>query len=406
MHNASTSLSEPLQRPTILHLTASPSHGGPERQMLELGRELRDSWQSVYATFQEEGRCGDFVEHARRAGFDAHPLKYDTPRLWASIREVTELARRVGPKVLCPHGYKSNLIGLIVARRLGIPIVSVSHGWTSESFAVRMYEALDRRIVRYMDKVVCVSEGQAKKIRRAGVPEGKVEVIRDAVRAERFTEVDGRYRDELEQMFPERPDVIVGAAGRLSPEKGFSILVDAAAQVLATPLVNTNEMSGNGGVRIGFVLFGDGPLRSALEKQINALNLNHRFLLGGFRSDLDKLYPHLDLLVLPSYTEGLPNVVLEAYAAGVPVVATAVGGTPEIIDDGINGYLVQPGDATTLARRLNDMLADPGRRRQMGLRGQQKIKEQFCFSDRAREYEHLLEGLTTTRPILVENGCA
>ncbi len=406
MLDKSASFPEAMRLPTILHLTASPSHGGPERQMLELGCELRDSWRSVYATFQEEGRCGAFVENARREGFDAYSLKYDTPRLLASFREVLSLTRSLQPQVLCPHGYKSNLIGLLVARRLGIPIVSVSHGWTSESLAVRLYEALDRRLVRHMNCVVCVSEGQARKIRRAGVREDKVRVIRDAVRMERFTEVDPAYRKQLELMFPEPPAVIVGAAGRLSPEKGFSVLVDAAAQVLASQHSRAAPPAGNDGVRIGFVLFGDGPLRPALERQIEVRGLNGRFQLAGFRSDLDKLYPHLDLLVLPSFTEGLPNVVLEAYAAGVPVVATAVGGTPEIIDDGINGYLVQPGDAAALASRITDMLSNPVGRREMGLHGQQKIKEQFCFASRAREYEQLLDDLTADTRALTESGCA
>ncbi len=418
--------------PTVLHLTASPSFGGPERQMLELGCQLRGACRSVYASFREEGRCGAFINNARREGFEAYALKYDTPRLWASFREVLSLARSIKPAVLCPHGYKSNLIGLLVARRLGIPIFSVSHGWTAESLLVRLYEALDRRVLRLMDKVVCVSEGQARKVRRAGVREGKIQVIRDAVRAERFAEVDGTYRDQLERMFPVRPDVIVGAAGRLSPEKGFKNLVDAAAQVLRmkdeggrmkdeslppSPLSNGRGAGGEGnsplsngrgaggeGPSVGFILFGDGPLRTALARRIAASGLQDHFLLAGFRSDLDKFYPHLDLLVLPSYTEGLPNVVLEAFAAGVPVVATAVGGTPEAVEDGVNGYLVPPGDATALAGRISDMLANPARRREMGARGRENVRQVFSFAQQAREYLQLFESLrsacgTMSRPV-------
>ncbi len=418
---------------TILHLTASPSFGGPERQMLELGCQLSDSCRSVFVTFQEEGRCWDFVRNAQSAGFGAYALKHDSPRLFAAYRELLALARTHQPALLCPHGYKSNLIGLLVARRLGIPIISISNGWTGESLRVRLFEALDRRLLRRMDKVVCVSEGQARKVRQAGVPEGKVKVIRDAVRTERFAEVDGAYRDQLERMFPARPDVIVGAAGRLSPEKGFSVLVDAAAQVLRmkdeggrmkdeggrmkdeggrmkveggrmkdeggrmkgegkSPLSNGRGAGGEG-PRIGFILFGDGPLRPALESQIKARGLENHFILAGFHSDLDKFYPHLDLLVLPSYTEGLPNVVLEAFAAGVPVVATAVGGTPEAVEDGVDGYLVPPADATALAGRIGAMLSDPARRKEMGARGQEKVRQVFSFTQQAREYVRLIESL-------------
>ena len=312
--------------------------------MLELGHETRDWCKSIFVSFREEGRCWDFVNTATGKGWEAHALRHDTPRILAALGELLALLRRVAATALVCHGYKANLLGLISARRLGIPIVSVSHGWTAESRRVRLFEALDRRLLCRMNKVVCVSEGQARKVRRAGVPEAKVQVIRDAVRGDRFVAVDPACRERLEAMFPKRPRLIVGAAGRLSPEKGFGVLVDAAAQVLRSqPFLGKAAADEDRGV--GFVLFGDGPLRGALESQIEACGLRGSFQLAGFRSDLDKYYPHLDLLVLPSYTEGLPNVVLEAFAAGVPVVATAVGGTPEAVLHGVNGYFVEAGDS-------------------------------------------------------------
>jgi glycosyltransferase involved in cell wall biosynthesis len=350
--------------------------------MLALGHELQDWCRSVYVSFQEEGRCLDFVTTATKKGYEAHALRHDTPRLLAALSELKALARRVNATVLCCHGYKANLLGLLAARRLGIPIISVSHGWTAESLRVRVFEALDRQLLRRMDKVVCVSNGQAKKVRASGVADAKVMVIRDAVRADRFNSTEPEYRRRLEAMFPRRPSVIVGAAGRLSPEKGFRVLVDAAADVAAYPLAD-----------VGFVLFGDGPLRGALESQILARGLQGRFHLAGFSSELDKYYPHLDLLALPSYTEGLPNVVLEAFAAGVPVVATAVGGTPEAVLHGVNGYLVEPGDSRAMAARIGDMLADPVRRREMAANGQHYVRQEFSFARQACAYRQLIESL-------------
>jgi glycosyltransferase involved in cell wall biosynthesis len=351
--------------------------------MLELGQELRDWCRSVYVSFSEEGRCWDFVKTAEVQGWEAHALKHDTPRVFAALGELKALARRVKASMLCCHGYKANFFGLLAARKLGIPIISVSHGWTAESLRVRVFEALDRRVLRRMDKVICVSEGQAKKVRAAGVPDAKVMVIRDAVRADRFKCTEPEYRQKLEAMFPRRATVIVGAAGRLSPEKGFRVLVDAAADALSSG--NRND--------VGFVLFGDDPLRGALEAQIQARGLQGRFHLAGFSSDLDKYYPHLDLLVLPSYTEGLPNVVLEAFAAGVPVVATAVGGTPEAVMHDVNGYLVKAGDSRALARRITDMIDDPARRRTMAANGQRYIREEFSFVRQANDYRQLIESL-------------
>ena len=110
--------------------------------------------------------------------------------------------------------------------------------------------------------------------------------------------------------------------------------------------------------------------------------------------DLDRFFPFLDLLVLPSYTEGLPNVVLEAFASGVPVVATAVGGTPEVVEHGVNGYLTPAGDDEALAARILDALSSEENLREMGLHGRQRILEQFTFERQAQRYLELIRELT------------
>jgi glycosyltransferase involved in cell wall biosynthesis len=270
---------------------------------------------------------------------------------------------------------------MLAARRIGIPVIAVSRGWTGETFRVRLYDALDRRVLGTMDKVVCVSGAQADKVRRAGVAASKVVVIRNAIRLERFQRTTRNDRSRLQTLFPTRPRWIVGAAGRLSPEKGFTFLVDAAAEVL------TNMPTA------GFVLFGDGSLRASLEQQIEAQRLQGRFILAGFHSDLDTYLPHMDVLVLPSLTEGLPNVVLESLAAGVPVVATDVGGTGEVVKDGVDGYLVPPGDPGAIAGKISDLLADNWLRQWMGANGRERMWEHFSFKAQAAEYRRLFTQL-------------
>jgi len=345
--------------------------------MLELGRELSGAYRSVYISFDEEGRCWEFVKEARKQGFLAFGLKRDFPNLPGTIRELAALLREVNVSLLCPHGYKANLLGLGIARWMRVPIISMSHGWTGESLAVRVYECLDRIVLRWMNEVVCVSEAQARKVKRAGVPERRVQVIRDAVRTERFADRKPEYRGRLESLFPDRPEVIVGAAGRLSPEKGYRFLVDAAAEVVRDH------------PKAGFVLFGDGPLRDDIAGRIDAKGLSRRFRLAGFARDLDNFYPCFDLFVLPSFTEGLPNVVLESCAAGVPVVATAVGGTPEIIEDGVNGYLVPPGEPRPLAHRISQLVGSPKCRRAMGVEGHRRVERRFSFASQAEAYRRL-----------------
>jgi len=364
-----------------VHLTASTFFGGPERQMLGLAQHLGEDIQSIFLSFSEGRRCRPFLSALRQNGFEGHALRHDTPRFRSVIREIAEHLQRLRADVLCCHGYKANILGRLAARPAGVPVVAVSRGWTGDSWRIRIYEALDRFLLRWMDRVVAVSHGQGHKVRQTGVPQERLRVIPNAINPERFMESDPHYQTKLARLFRKPRTCIVGAAGRLSPEKGFDVLLDAAEQVLQWD------------PSIGFVLFGSGPCRADLARQIQARGLAGSFVLAGFRADLDRFIPFFDLLVLPSFTEGMPNVVLEAFAAGVPVVATAVGGTPELVEDGVSGYLVPPRDAHTLADRICDALAADEQLHEMGMQGRQRVLEQYTFSIQAQQYRRLFAEL-------------
>ena len=367
----------------LAHLTASRFFGGPERQMLGLACAIEGWARTSFLMFAEGGRCRAFLEELSRRGFAGSALDQDVPHLRAATRELIGRLDREAAEVLVCHGYKAAILGRIAARRLGIPVVAVSRGWTYENLKIRLYEVLDRLNLRFMDRVVCVSRGQAAKVRRAGVPAEKIVVIPNAIDAARFASPDLDARSELERLFAPPVRRIVGAAGRLSPEKGFKDLVDAAAALV----VKSHP-------EVGFVLFGDGVLRPLLEQQIAAQGLAGRFVLAGFRPDLDRLIPALDLLVQSSYTEGMPNVILEACAAGVPVVATAVGGTPEILEGGLQGQLVPPGDSQTLSRRIHETLADEKTQMALGSLEREQIGARFTFAAQAEQYRALFVSLT------------
>jgi glycosyltransferase involved in cell wall biosynthesis len=274
------------------------------------------------------------------------------------------------------------VLGLIAALHLGLPIISVSRGWTAHTWKVRFNERLDRVVLRFMDRVACVSEAQAAKVRHAGVRAERVRVIHNSIDTRRFAVV-GRGHEALQSLFPTAREQIVIGVGRLSPEKGFDQLIEAAA--LVVPHYPD----------VGFVLVGDGPERERLARLISNANLQDRFILSGFRSDVDALIPGANILAQSSHTEGLPNVVLEACAAGIPVVATDVGGTREVIRDGYNGFLVPAGKPEALAARLLDLLRSPDRRRSMGMSGRQVVADEFSFERQSAEYMALFDEVTT-----------
>ena len=153
----------------IVHLTSSRLFGSVERQMLGLASSLPNAYRSVFVSFAENGLCRQFLTEVNRQGFTALALQSDTPRLAAACEEVTALLRRLQANVVCCHGYKADLLGLIACRRLKIPVVAVCHGWTGENLKVKSYESVNRIVLRKMDAIVCVSEAQAARTRAPGL---------------------------------------------------------------------------------------------------------------------------------------------------------------------------------------------------------------------------------------------
>jgi glycosyltransferase involved in cell wall biosynthesis len=368
----------------VIHLTDSPFFGGPERQMLGLALSLPEDINTSFLCFRDNQTCAPFLEQLTLAGVDARMLDHTNPDFFGIVKETRDEIRAKRAELIICHGYKADVLGWFAGRWAGVPVMSVSRGWTGHTRKVRLNEGLDRRFLRWMDAVVCVSEGQAEKVRRSGVSTDRVVVIRNAIDTERFAEPDPEYPRILGGMFASPRNRIVLAVGRLSPEKGYEQLVETARMVV-------RERPGT-----GFVLVGDGPERGDLEERIRRARLEGDFVLAGFRSDVDKLLPHADVLVQSSYTEGLPNVILEACAAGLPVVATGVGGTPEVVQDGVTGFLVSAGDPGAMAARLIELFDSPDAANAMGERGRDFVRAQFSFAHQSAEYRQLLERVVRT----------
>lgn len=366
----------------IVHLMASPFFGGPEQQVLGLTGPLPAHVRTIFLTFAERGLAKPFADRAAAEGLETIKLRANAPHFIRAAAEIAEHLRRCRADALFCHGYKPDIIGWFAARRVGVPVASVAHGWTAATWNVCVNEMLDRLVMHGMDCIVCVSAAQAARVRRAGVPSSRIRVIRNAVATEPFDKPEPHYRKKLHDLFSWRPEVVVGAVGRLSREKGFDQFIDAAA------LVRQKHPD------TGFVLFGDGPLRATLANRIAARQLDGSFVLAGFRTDAARFVPFLDVSVLSSHTEGLPTVVMEAMAARVPVVATAVGGTPEVVVDGVTGYLVPPHNVAALAGRISDLLADHTARRRMGEAARRRIEDEFIFPRMSKQYLQLFEELS------------
>ncbi len=361
----------------IAHLIASNFFGGPEKQILDHALRLQ-GFDIRLISFLEGGE-NELLERAAQRGVPSHALPRRLPLDLRAVADLRSVLRRERIDLLVTHHYKANVVGTLAALRLGIPTAAVSRGWTAEDRKVRGYEWLDRRFLRFADLIVAVSHGQRAKILALGIPPERVRVIHNCIDAETPLGAPAvPLRWEL-GLGPQT--LLVASAGRLSPEKNFEGLIRVAARVTAkVPAAH-------------FVVFGEGGRREALEEAVRRGGLRERFLLPGFRRDFTALLPQIDLFVLPSLTEGLPNVVLEAFAARRPVVATAVGGTPEVVVDGEGGFLVRPEEEERMAERIVELLGSAALRERMGESGRRRVCEHFSPVRQAEAYGALYDEL-------------
>lgn len=364
----------------VTHLIGTNFFGGPERQILNHALRVRvHGITPQILSFAEHGKSNELLRRAAEEGIVCSELGLRSPFHPGAVTELAGFMKSQGTDLLVGHGYKANVVGRLATWCTGIPFLAVSRGWTGESRRIRFYEFLDRLFLRLADAVVAVSEGQRQKVIVCGVRADKVRVIHNAIDLECFPGPAERgIRAELN--IP-GDAVLVVTAGRLSPEKNHLGLVQAAKRVLSE---NPD---------VYFVIFGEGFLRPDLEKAVAEAGIRDRFFLPGFRNDVRSLLHECDIFVLPSHTEGLPNVVLEAFACRKPVVATRVGGTPEVVLHGESGFLVQPNDMEGLAASLTKLCASADMRHKMGEKGYQFIRDQFGYEQQARLYLNIYNGI-------------
>jgi glycosyltransferase involved in cell wall biosynthesis len=239
-----------------------------------------------------------------------------------------------------------------------------------------------------MAGVVCVSAGQKKKLASFGIKLPKTWVVQNAVTV--HSSVGIGHDEERKKFFSElglsNDSKLIVTAGRLSPEKGHKHLIEAI-KLMAEKQNNAC-----------YVFCGEGQCREELEQQAMKLGVINMCRFLGFRRDLQRIFKVMDLMVLPSLTEGLPNVVLEAFSWAKPVVATKVGGVPEIIHHGENGFLVPPKRPDLLADSIQQCLNFPDLMNAMGLKGYDTVKAEFNFETQTQKLEQIYSEVMKSRP--------
>jgi glycosyltransferase involved in cell wall biosynthesis len=354
----------------ILHLLAPAPVGGLEQVVqalvagqLELGMEVH------IAPILDAGAGGNlFVDRVRQTDAGVHPLVLP-PRAYRRERAlVAALCGTLGPDVVHTHGYRPDVIDAPVARRLGVPTVTTVHGFTGGGWRNRAYEMLQRRAYRQFDAVVAVSRPLAASLAAGGVGAERIRCLPNAW-AGRPPGID--RRTARQRLGVPEDGIRIGFVGRLSREKGADLFLDALGRLVDLDLAAS--------------IVGDGRMREEMEDRAERLGVGARVRWHGLVPDMGRLMPALDLLVLSSRTEGTPIVLFEAMAAATPVVATRVGGVPDVVGEQ-EALLVAP-DAGQLAGAIRQVLADPDAARQRALKGRAKLECVFGVEPWLRGYQ-------------------
>jgi glycosyltransferase involved in cell wall biosynthesis len=317
-----------------------------------------------------------------------------------TVLKLVSILRRQRPHIVETHTAKAGVVGRVAAVLAGVPVLlHVFHGHVFYGYfgalQTRLFIGIERFLARWTDRIIAISPAQRHDIAHVYrvAPPAKVIVVplgldlRPFAAAEPADGNAGRAALGI----PQRTDFgrrapLVGYVGRLTAVKNPALFVSTAQRVLQSlPDVH-------------FVLVGDGELRTEVERQIVALGLSDRVTLAGWCREMPPIYAAIDVLVLPSLNEGTSVTAIEAMAAAVPVVATAVGGMPDLVTDGQTGLLAPSGDAQALANRVIELLRDPKRARSMALAGRTDVLARFGVERLIYD----MESLYTT--LLVDKG--
>lgn len=347
----------------VIHVIAPGGLAGAERVVLGGYIAMARAGVDVRLLIIEEARAltrqRPFFDEAERLGVIFDHVISDGQLDLTLAAQLNSYWREHRPDVIHAHGYKA-LFYSSMTRSPEIKLVCTHHGSTSHDRGAKIYEQIERALYNNTDKVFAVSRATGEELEGV-LGASNVAVIENFLAVASTPTRRTRRRDKLRLLY----------LGRLSPEKGLATLLEAMAWIED----DTIELD----------IAGDGPERAALEEIIDARGLTERVTLLGFQTDVITLLDEHDALVLPSLREGLPMAAVEALAAGMPILASAVGGLPELVEDGVTGLLSKPGDTLDVARQLAQLVHEFELLSRGAWEGAERIHRRFSASRWAQQ---------------------
>ena len=367
----------------ILHIISSGGMYGAETVILNMSRTLNETGHcSILGVFENTSNPNlQLHEQAKKESIESHVIPCDG-QVDRTVRgSIQKLAAKTRADIIHAHGYKADVYVYLALRRSDYPLISTCHNWINQDPMVSFYGFVDRLILRKYSAVVAVSNEVRNRLLGAGVCENKVYLIRNGIDLRPFESAVPSLRGGIA---PETAP-IVGWVGRLSNEKGADIFLHAAALVLIQV------------PHAQFLLVGEGPEEINLEALIDELSIRPSVTLVGRRDDMPSVYASMDVMVSSSRQEGLPMAILEAMAAGLPLVASAVGEVPTVVLNDRTGVLVKEEDASVLAAGIVELLGDYSKRVRFGSTARQLVAAEYSAERMAADYLAVYEDAITVK---------
>jgi glycosyltransferase involved in cell wall biosynthesis len=359
------------------------SGGGPDKTILNSPRYFIGSGYRMLCAYMHPPGDPGFEKlqaRAKAAGTSLISVPDRGRWDWRVVTQMIDICRRERVKIWHGHDYKSNALGLLIRRFRPMRLVTTVHGWVQETDRTPLYYKIDKFCLPYYERVLCVSPDLCEACLVAGVAKDRCILVENGIDLAQYQRRRSIDDAKKELGIPPMRKVL-GGVGRLAQEKGFDYLLRAARELLTA------------GLDVEVLIVGEGQERHSLEALAKELGISDRVRMAGYQADPIASYEAMDIFVLSSLREGLPNVLLEALAMKIPVVATRIAGVPRLIEDGENGLLVEPASAERLASAIERLLRDNALQRRFTDAGRRVVEARYSFAGRIKKIQAIYDTL-------------
>ena len=374
---------------TILHIIGQLGMGGAERQLFLLLKGLYSRYAFTVISYDEKRL--DYMDALQSLGVDVKviPKRPGLAGRLTFLMELRKLIRTLSPDIVQTWLRSANFWGRVACLLSGKDARIIASVRSVDEADIKMLEKwAERVLVKWTDFIISNTFASRQSIVNNKMPGKKVRVVYNGIEPGLY-DINDTKEEIKRQLAISQHRVLIGTIGRMMPQKNHTMFIRTAREIL-------QERD-----NVHFVLVGDGELRPHIKAQISKYGLEDVFTLTGQRKDIPRLLKAFDIFVLTSLWEGLPNVIMEAMCARLPVVATDVGGVPELINHGENGFLVPPNDTSSMVRAIKRLIDDQELRSRFGLAGRKTIEERFSLDQMCKATSRVYDELLG-RPFYIE----